>query len=592
MTEEPKLRVVKDALDKPVKASRSSKRAAAADMADDMPYDISFPPGCPVEPLGINGDDVYFLDQARQLRMVKADKLGQTTIRSLFGDQQELKFIFWPRYSKADEKGRTSVQGWRPEQAADCLYAEARRRGLWDILDRVRGPGCWRDEDGNLVMHSGDAVYHNGSVLLPGQIGRHVYPSAPAKPKPSLDGDGVAAALELLDLLKCWNWRRPDVDPELLLGWIVSAIAGGALSWRPLVWITGDKATGKSTLHEVLKYVMGPGGLISATDASAAGLWQTVGHASLPVALDEIEAEADNRKALNIIKLARHAASGGQTLRGGSDHSSSSFTVRSCFLFSSILIPPMLGQDVSRMGVLALDEIDKTSRSPRLEPKRLAEIGAAIRMKLMSDWPRLLSLIEFWKDRMADAGHGGRGGDQFGTLLACYDAMTTASNAALPDPDTVADWVSKLNKSTMAECEDDVSDTDRCISYMMSKLLDMYRSGERRTVGSWILQACGKLKHQTDTEEANRALGNIGLKVRKISNGTQAYYVLDVANDHQGLSELFRDSHWAGASGTNGVWVQALRRVHQSCAGQQRFNGLKKRCTTLPIDGLLEAEDE
>ena len=124
-----------------------------------------------------------------------------------------------------------------------------------------------------------------------------------------------------------YSWR---VDETYMLG--------GALEWRPMVWVAGDKGTGKSTLQKVVKGVFGRGGLIPAVDASAAGLWQSLGHSSLPVALDEVESEEDNRRNNNLLKLARVAASGGQMLRGGSDHKQASFTVRSCFLFSSILI--------------------------------------------------------------------------------------------------------------------------------------------------------------------------------------------------------------------------------------------------------------
>jgi predicted ATPase len=37
-----------------------------------------------------------------------------------------------------------------------------------------------------------------------------------------------------------------------VLGWIAAATIGGALDWRPSLWITGDLSTGKSTLLERL----------------------------------------------------------------------------------------------------------------------------------------------------------------------------------------------------------------------------------------------------------------------------------------------------------------------------------------------------
>lgn len=585
-----------------VKTAKKQKPHASADkpkreIAHAAPYDLSYPEDCPVEPLGVNGDEAYFLDASRQLRIFKAKDLNRGTIVSLFGDMQDLKFTYWPRYGKPDEEtGFCDIVGWRPEQAGESLYQEAARKGIIDVLDRVRGPGAWTDEDGELVYHCGDVLYHAGGALTPCQIGRHVYPSAPPKPKPRLEESvhGVEEAQELLTLFKSWNWRRPDIDPVLLLGWIGAAILGGALDWRPLIWITGDKATGKSTLHAVMKDVLGPGGLIAAADASAAGLWQTVGHASLPVALDELEAEADNRKAAAIIKLARIAASGHQMMRGGSDHKSASFTVRSCFLFSSILIPPTLGQDVSRMAVLQLNEIEAKAKTPSLDSKRLAEIGVILRGRLMKNWHRYQSVLQTYKDALAEVGHSGRGGDLFGTLLACYELMT---NDGEPYEADIKTWTGLLEKSTLAEGEGDVANHERCISYLMTSQLDLYRSGERRTIGSWVAQASGTLNganmSSAEIADAKKALGNIGLLVqdKKDADGN-TYKVLQVANEHQGLALVFKESLWASAAGTDGVWMQAIRRIKGATPDQQRFSGVKKRCTAVPLTSFLEGGND
>jgi len=534
-------------------------------------------PRCPVIPLGINEDCYYYLDAMRQMRMLKAGKHARLEVMSLFGTKNDVLYKLWPRHGKDGE-----ITGWRPELAAEDLFKAAADCGVMDVVDRVRGPGAWADEDGDLVMHCGDAIYHKDNILEPGRIGRHVYPAAPEKPRPSAIDPGTQPAEELFALLKSWNWRRPDIDPHMLLGWIGASMIGGALKWRPIAWVTGDKATGKSTLHEVLKMVAGPGGLISASDATAAGLWQSVGHSSLPIVLDELEAEQDDRKASNIIKLARHAASGGSTLRGGSDHKGTSFTIRNCFLFSSILIPPMLGQDVSRMAILNLDKLEGAT-SPRLEPRKLAEIGAALRRRLISQWPQLEDRLETYRQMLAQAGHGGRGADLFGTILACYDLLMFP---APPDSDTLQDWAEHFNKANLAESENDIADHERCLSHLMTQIADIYRNGERRTIASWIQQAAGKLPGKTDDGEANRVLGSFCMKVAKVDD----VQYLFVANSGAGIASLFKDSHWAGRSGTVGVWVQSLRRIPGACAhgSNLRFEGAPLRCTRIPIKEILE----
>ena len=186
-----------------------------------------------------------------------------------------------------------------------------------------------------------------GTLALPGGvINTMVYPAYPPVQKPAERpqpaGDGGPAA-EVLSMLKSWTWRRGETDVLLLLGWIGAAKIGGALHWRPNMWITGGKNTGKSTLQQVIGGLMGDGGLLQSSDATAAAIRQTLGYCSLPVTLDEAEAEAeaeeDNRSINALVKISRGSASGAQAHRGGGGGGATArqFILRTCILFLSIL---------------------------------------------------------------------------------------------------------------------------------------------------------------------------------------------------------------------------------------------------------------
>jgi len=182
------------------------------------------------------------------------------------------------------------------------------------------------------------------SGWIPAGHGRFVYPASAPQPRPGVRDDELKGPSgrrfnlrkpgeELLKLLGTWNWKRSEIDAQLLLGWIAAAMIGGALKWRPMAWVTGGAGTGKSTLQHLLDALFGEGGLIDCADTTAAGVYQLLGHRTLPVAIDELEADADNTRVMSVIKLARLAASGGRMMRGGSDHQSVSFEMRSCFFF-------------------------------------------------------------------------------------------------------------------------------------------------------------------------------------------------------------------------------------------------------------------
>jgi hypothetical protein len=554
---------------------------------DGLPVD------CPVHPIGVFGENYFFLDELSQLRILKAGHMSRLNIQSLFGSKLGLLTDYFPRM---DKEG--TISGWRPEKASERLMIAASRKGIWDPGEKIRGQGGWRGEEDELIFHLGDQIFVGRSphppsnpkekqtpekTIKPGVVGDFVYPAFPKLPPPfegKAKPDGV---LELLDLIKTWNWRRKEVDPLLLLGWLGAAMLGGALKWRPLIWVSGDKGTGKSTLHDgVLKPVF-DGAIISVSDTTAAGIWQKVGHATLPIAIDELEAEADNRRTASVIKLARQAASGGVVLRGGADHAGAEFKARSCFLFSSILIPPLMGQDKSRIAVLDLGKI--SGLPPNINPKRMREIGQQIKRRLIDGWGRLHDTIEILRQALADVGFDSRGIDQFGTLIACADIMMQDN---LMDTDSAREWAELLRDAAESEKEDNLADHDRCLEHLVTSLVDVYKGGQRRQLGEWIATGCGVVKipgFAVEFEEVNAGLGSFGLRIIEKGGGKW----LAVANSHQGLQTIFKDTQWASQPGTTGVWMQSLRRVDGAVAHNGlRFNGVAARATIIPVDKVLK----
>jgi hypothetical protein len=153
------------------------------------------------------------------------------------------------------------------------------------------------------------------------------------------------------ELLRTWNWKRPALDPVLLLGAIGQGYIGGALPWRSNVWITGGRGTGKSALNGrpdegqgIIPQLYGEA-LFRTGNTSAAAIRQSLKNSTVPVMIDEAEAGADNRKITEVVELARVASSGDKMHRGGQDHQAHEFTLQSPFWFSSINIPPLEGSD-------------------------------------------------------------------------------------------------------------------------------------------------------------------------------------------------------------------------------------------------------
>ena len=544
----------------------------------------TLPPGCPVEPLGVKDDVRFYLDAHGQFRALKADRHGRLNIFALFGgDGTAWLNAHFGRYNKAGE-----LTGIKEHEVAYALMAEAARKGVYNPTGKLRGAGGWLGENRDLVFHCGDVVIVGGQEHRPGRIGEHVYPADEPGPRPlqyaapkddEATDDQRNPGKRLKSIFESWKWADAKVSPTLLLGWVVAAMAGGALLWRPMIWVTGERGTGKSTLLEgVVKTVL-DGGLVVASDATAAGIWQKIGYASLPIAVDEAEAKDDPRRLQAVIELVRQAASGGLVLRGSGDHIGAEFVARSCFMFTSINVPPLTAADQSRISVLELDKLGQGDR-PLLDPNDLANIGAGLRHRLVDYWPNLNDRLEVWHGALKDAGHDARGADLFGTLLACADL---AQHDEAPTSDDLEAWGELLNRQALDARFDIKPDEALCASRLLSSHLDAYRDGRTRTVADWIETAkeelIGKKDIKPEQASSNDVLAQFGIKVLPTEDEKCA---VAIANNHEALNRMFLNTRWQ-----NGVWRQALGRFAETHTSNLKFAGYASRCIVVPLGQLI-----
>jgi hypothetical protein len=581
--------------------------------------DWPLPEGCPVVPLGVNGGTYFYIDSAGQYRQLEEREHNRLHVEGLFNLGVDW---LWAHFEGRDKDGEPSGKiqcekiGWQLRQA--CTL-----KGVWDPATKMRGVGAWRDADGRLILHCGDGIWQSGSVLPPdifaarwhriGEIGGYVYPAMPPQPRPlegKIPGGMVGSpAGELLDAISSWSFRRGAIDERLIIGWIAAAMIGGALKWRPAAWVTGDKGTGKSTLLEVVGRVLG-GSAVVTSDATAAGIWQHVGLNSLPVILDEQEAEEDNRKASNILKLARQASSGGVVIRGGANHKGSEFTARSCFLFSSILVPPMQPQDKSRMAILELDPLANEGPEPELSPKHWGPIGKALRRRMAMGWPRFEATRAAYYEALKGIGHEARGADQFGTLLAAADLLFFDT---APDPARLAKWTGGLESENLSEVAGAMPDWRQGLNRLLQSSLDVRREGGLMNVIEWLMEADGAISAsafkditgdsgQVDEPAmqiaAERAISRSGLKVHIEGPQTRSGRApgskwLVVANNHLRLAQIFEGTKWGTIPGAQGSgWSQAFARVPGVTRGRARFAGEQGRALFIPWAHVIGGEDE
>lgn len=577
--------------------------------SDDGEGWFAFPKGGPVQPLGIDGKELLFIDANKQFVRMHPRDLGGHGLSMLYGDRQDYLDATWPRPGK-----RGASNGLDKERAVRSHIAACSRLGVFDSDNRIRGVGAWTNVDGWLIWHFGDTVLvvepDGTQQWVPvGTVGDHVYPQGvpqvrPAKPK----GDAVKEMNRLYELLQSWHWKRGDLDARLQLGWIGCALIGGALRWRPATWASGGQGTGKSTLHDqVLNPVLGgTASVVQTADATGPGLYQALKNRSTPVVFDELEPNPEDRHRVDAtIKLAKVSASGARIVRGSPDGAHKEFVARAAFLFSSILIPPLQPELAMRIAILQLQALGDR-KEPAINGRDMLELGAALRWMLVERWKHWAFRLEEWRLAFRNKGYNARVSDTWGTLLAMADHLLSPVATAEDSPrDTFDVWIDRLKPHLDALIEASGSDHARLLQSLLTTTVDPYAKGKRWPLSTLMSVASGRsVKGEDPTEgglldqpQAETGLASLGMRIMSATPPLPSdapegapkpaeVWCLAVAGNHTEVNKLLRETKWR-----SGVYTQTLLRIPGAWSTQQRIARQKQQCTMIPLDLVLPKDE-
>jgi hypothetical protein len=333
------------------------------------------------------------------------------------------------------------------------------------------------------------------------------------------------------------------------------------------------------------------------------------------VSLDEIESEGNNSRARDIVKLARIASSGGESLRGQPGGAAQTFVSRNTFQFSSIVIPSLPQQDKNRMAILQLDQVEWEGAQPTREPgedldedagededdsilgKRAEweRIGRQLRGRALAEWPRYKRTFRAYRRALEANGHNARGRDQFGALGAAYDCLMFEGFEA----DRAAAWAARLPAASLPETSGYSSSHQACLAHLLGATVEMWRGGSRESVARLLR---GARSERGTTAISNdmpsvAALEQIGVKLFRDARNTDPQvkvWQVAISNNHPGLGRIFRETDWSGLPGAPGAWAQMMARLHgavtRSGKGEPlrlRFDGTLNYCCLLPWDTVF-----
>ena len=513
------------------------------------------PANCPIRPLGYDGENFFFVDTRGQVFNTGGKAMGVERIQILFAGHEDFLCWAWPAF---DKKG--NVSGFKSEEIRRDLFAACLERGPWSMTDLVRGRGGWLTDDGKLLLHCGEYLFHDGKLNPTGEVGTHFYVRRPAAlvPWPAPVPDHENPALDMFRAYRSWNFERGDIDCMIMLGWHAVAMLGAALPWRPSIFVVGDAGAGKSELMKFNKVVQGRA-MVSTTNATEAGLYQLVGHDSSPIGIDELEGDDGIEQSQRIIKMARDAASGSVRIRGGSDHKGVEFQARSSFIFSAINPPPIPPASLSRLAILQLGPLKSVhGKVPELREQECA--GSRLLRRIADHYADLSRLFDAYAGILREHGHDSRGQNTFGTFLACGHLLLGDEGMealGLPFED-LSWWGTQLAADVVPELGDKKPAWEQCLLQIFTTPIEGYNHGVRQTPAQ-VLEALDiSGEHGLSEGEARTRLAaaDLGLVPAGFCG---AGYGLAIPNTSKVLGRMLADTPF-GDRGGSGSWSWALRR--------------------------------
>lgn len=446
----------------------------------------------------------------------------------------------------------------------------------------ARGRGAWIDGK-NIVLHQGNQLIVNGTPKkLEQHKSRFIYEIGEEMGFSHENPLNVQEAHKFLELTDMLNWER-SLSSYLLAGWCVIAPVCGALTWRPHAWLTGAAGTGKTWIIEkIVRRMLGESSLSVQGETTEPGLRQVLGSDAIPVIFDEAEGQ-DKRaqeRMQNVLSLARAASSndGGLMAKGSASGTAVTYSIRSCFFFSSIVVQISNQADAGRIKQLTLQR-DITGASKEKFQNIIKkyneffndEYCSRMRARTVSMLPTILKNTEIFANAAASHFNDQRTGDQLGSMLA--GAFSLTSNRELTYDEAV-EWMNKRNWN-----EEKLHDSDRDENALLECLMNQMIRVETgagahdRAIGELIQIGARMLNDSIITDEMARdKISRIGINI-----GDGADYII-ISNSSPWIKKTLADTPW----GKNHNKILMRLTGAKASDGAYFKSGLRTRAVLIP----------
>ena len=446
----------------------------------------------------------------------------------------------WQAWAGTTKK--LTVDEW--DSITDKLMRKCESMGYF-TAEKIRGRGTWFD-DNRVVVHLGNRLLVDSKEYKLGNIEtNYVYQIGDSLPSLNANPLDKEESEFLLDTCRHLRWQNPSMG-VLLAGFMALVPIAGCLEWRPHIYITGSKQSGKTTvMRDIVQHALGPWAVTPEAGSTEPGIRQALQHDARAVIYDEagIENENDRIRMEQVFKLARSASSNdGKILKGNSTGSGMSFTVKGMFAFASVNPNIENDQDQSRIAMLTLKSAIKGDAGAAMHYDQLLamlakltdDYCARLHARSIANVRTTLENIRIFRT-VCQAEYGdARKGDQFGSLFA--GAYSLTSNEII-DTQEAKNWIERYSIEA-AFMGPGTIDEERCWDHLMQYKV-AYSPSQKIPVGEMI--GC-IMKYdpecEFDLKSAAKELSRMGIKCDPDNK------IILVASQAIELKRIFTNTPW------------------------------------------------
>jgi len=379
-------------------------------------------------------------------------------------------------------------------------------------VGKIRQIGAWED-DGRYLFHYGTGLLVDGhKVDLFDFKTNNIYEKK-GYLSFSEDNYDPIDLHKIADIVNRFSISS-NQEKYLFAGWIIMSLIGGALDWRPHIWLTGEPGSGKTSAIDFIKKIMDTAAIVETGSSTEAGIRQKLKVSTLPVLIDELEVMDERTgKNLKAIKsLIRQASSGVRVSRGTANHSGIDFVIQSMFCVGSISPQIAEGADLTRFTLINFDKDLQGPPEDWIKTEQLMnetftpEYINGFKYYMASNIKEIMNILKKAFLVFSELGYQARLSQQYSVLtIGAYICSTNRID--FTEAEFKKFVKGKFNFHDQEE-SGQITEAEKCLSTIMQKIID-YKSPTGLSEKSSIFELLIIYKKEVDnTVDQNETLMN------------------------------------------------------------------------------------